>query len=272
MDILRPTGFKLALGLAARLRPAGLVWAAPPCSTWVFLSSSTTGRAIDPAGDPANFAVQSQNALVMRLLLISALVRERGGVFLWEQPHSTRMWKLPPIRDFIRKCPDVKLTKLHMGAYGAASEKETWLMGNAPYVGDFARMLSPGERSLVRSSHAKAQTALRYVDSQGHKRVQGGPDLKGTQSYPLGFGAAHGHAYLEWRQRAPAPPGLAAPAGLLDNPRPWCLMDVEVGATLRWHSAAELEEALPLRDRSTRCRSRSPGSAAAAGRAHQQRG
>ena len=122
-------------------------------------------------------------------------------------------------------------------------------MGNAPYVGDFALQLSPGERRLLQSSPTKAQTAVRYVDAQGRKRTQGGPDLNGTQSYPLGRGAAHGAADLLWRQRAGAAPAqcLPPPAGLCREPRPWCLQDLEVGATLQWRSAAAREEALPLK-------------------------
>ncbi len=80
-DVLTPRGFLTLLSFVARLRPGGLFWAAPPCSSWVFLSLSTTKRNDDVRGDPSNFRVQSQNALVERILLLSAFAQSRGAFF-----------------------------------------------------------------------------------------------------------------------------------------------------------------------------------------------
>ncbi len=131
-DFLTPRGFLLVLSLVVRLRPHGLLFAAPPCSTWVFMSSSSTGRDLVSQGDEMNFYVRSQNALVERLLLISALVRARGGVFLWEQPASSCMFRYQPVASFAADCPDVQELKLQMGSFGLLAEKDTVLWGNAP--------------------------------------------------------------------------------------------------------------------------------------------
>ena len=43
-NVLKPVGFLTLLALVMRLRPRGLLWLAPVCSTWVFMSRGTTGR------------------------------------------------------------------------------------------------------------------------------------------------------------------------------------------------------------------------------------
>ena len=43
-NVLQPVGFITLLGLVMRLRPRGLLWLAPVCSTWVFMSRGSTGR------------------------------------------------------------------------------------------------------------------------------------------------------------------------------------------------------------------------------------
>ena len=42
-DLLSAAGFLQLLACLARLRPGGVFWAAPPCSTWVFMSRHSTG-------------------------------------------------------------------------------------------------------------------------------------------------------------------------------------------------------------------------------------
>ena len=43
-NVLQPVGFITLLALVMRLRPRGLLWLAPVCSTWVFMSRGSTGR------------------------------------------------------------------------------------------------------------------------------------------------------------------------------------------------------------------------------------
>eukprot|EP00973_Karenia_brevis_P000783 109120-Karenia_brevis.AAC.1 len=45
-------------------------------------------------------------------------------------------------------------------------------------------------RPLDRSQSSSVQTVIKYIDSSGQQRVQGAPELKGTQSYPIEFGRA----------------------------------------------------------------------------------
>ena len=44
-DILKKRGFKIALGMVLRIRVGGLLWMAPVCSSFCWLSSSQTSQA-----------------------------------------------------------------------------------------------------------------------------------------------------------------------------------------------------------------------------------
>jgi hypothetical protein len=52
MDILSAVGFCLAVCMLLRCEPGSLIWFAPLCSSWVFMSSSKSGRSKKkPLGD-----------------------------------------------------------------------------------------------------------------------------------------------------------------------------------------------------------------------------
>lgn len=58
-------------------RVGGLLVCAPPCSTWVFLSSSSTGRGWSNPGGNSQSCVQLANIMVRRLLYMLP------GWFIW---------------------------------------------------------------------------------------------------------------------------------------------------------------------------------------------
>jgi hypothetical protein len=208
-DIMTPIGLVLLIVSIARLRPGGIFWAAPPCSTWVFLSRHSTGRDKVITGNPMSEYVEAQNALVCRLLLVCRLCIARGVYFIIEQPTSTCMWEYPNFVDFLNKHPEINRVKLQMGAYGLLAQKDTMLLGTAPYLEALHRRMVQSEIQHV--ANEAMQTTVSYIDGGGAKRCHGGKDLKQTQAYPLGFGAAHALAY---QAHAAAAAGLE-PADLM---------------------------------------------------------
>ena len=73
-DFLTPAGFMATLSAVLRIRPGGVLWAGPPCSTWVYMSRHSTGRDKDVRGNwKSSSYVASQRALVCRLLVILQL-------------------------------------------------------------------------------------------------------------------------------------------------------------------------------------------------------
>lgn len=238
-DLLTPAGFKLLLEGVMRLRPGGLLWAAPPCSTWVYVSLHSTGRDIKVQGKLDSKYVQSQNALVSRLLLLSLLARSRGACFIWEQPHASRMFRYPPVAAFAATAGDLQEVSLDMGAYGLKAPKATKLWGSAPYMAKLSLQLSPEDKHGLRLRPDRLRPTTRYTDRTGAKRCQGGQDLKETQAYPLCFGANHALHFDAWR--ASGGEGVSpVPARALEIRNAWFLRDLHDPA-FAWHRNTDRE-------------------------------
>ena len=196
-DLLSPAGFLQLLACLAQLRPGGVFWAAPPCSTWVFMSRHSTGRDRCVTGNTSSPYVLAQNALVCRLLVALRFCVARGVDFIVEQPHSTVMFEYPPFKKWLASdsAGRVQRIQTQMGAFGMQAQKDTILLGTAPYLGELARKMTPSERAVLASGRGRMSTTVKYTDAAGKKCVQGGKDLKATQSYPMRFGVAHALAF-----------------------------------------------------------------------------
>lgn len=92
-DINSTPGFLRALTYVLHLGPQGLLWAAPPCSTWVWIGRSQTGRTRrDPLGDKSKTFVDKANQQVSRVvLLILVAMLLHNAVWIAEQPASSIM-------------------------------------------------------------------------------------------------------------------------------------------------------------------------------------
>jgi hypothetical protein len=76
MNINTPAGFALALWGLLRMRPRGLLVMAPVCSSWVFLSRSTTQRSkTAPLGSDNVTCVEEGNLMVARCALLALICR-----------------------------------------------------------------------------------------------------------------------------------------------------------------------------------------------------
>ncbi len=191
-DVLTPAGFLNLLGLALDVVEGGVLWAAPPCSTWVWLSRSSTGRNKAPEGKRLCRRVVAHNALLERLVFVLEVCVLRGVHFIVEQPRATVMWDYPAMQDFLqRHC--VPSVGLDMGAYGAECVKATTLKTSAPYLWALERRCDAALRQALKREGVATTTA--WTDGQGQRKCQGSAELKGTQVYPEGFGAAHGLAF-----------------------------------------------------------------------------
>ncbi len=208
-DVLRPAGFSTLLVAAMGIRPGGLLWAAPPCSTWVWLSRHSSGRDADPAGNSSSGYVVAQNALVCRLLLVLRVCMQRGVHFVVEQPASSCMFQYGPFARFLAQRPAVCQVTTYMGAFGMQAPKCTLLLGDAPHLEQLRVAMDSEDRRVLAATAVR--TARRYLDSSGRLRSQGTSALKATQSYPLGFGAAQALAF-QAADRQPAAAGSWPPA------------------------------------------------------------
>ena len=241
-----------------------MLWAAPPCSTWVFLSSGSTGRHRDVRGNPDSPYIVSQNALVERLLVVCRVCLARRVHFIIEQPSSSCMWNYPAFVRFLERHGQGRIARvrLQMGAFGMEAVKDTVLLGSAPYLPLLERRMDAQDRQALREG-SRLQVVHKYVDVQGRKRCHGARDLKATQSYPMGFGAAHALAFQrhDLAVATATPSGSSATAGpsstlrgpapatadpLSDSEDDWFLEDLKTWDANRWHRNTEGEHQLRL--------------------------
>ena len=84
-DILAPLGFLTLLAAVYQIKEGGILFVAPPCSTWVWVSSSSTGRRKGNynGNADANFKLKSQNRLISRLCHLLWLCLKRCVHYLF---------------------------------------------------------------------------------------------------------------------------------------------------------------------------------------------
>ena len=192
-NMLTPCGFVALLACIARLRPGGLLWLAPPCSTWVFMSRTTTGRHIKMSGNwDSSPYILGQNALCCRMAGACLLADSRDCTFIVEQPVSSLMFDYTPWYVLLQGLRSrIKRVNVHLGAFGAASPKLTKLVGTAAWLPSLHRSMQ--ESDWVRIRKEGVSTTVKHEDG----RVSGSKDLKASQTYPLEFGAAVAVAFTE---------------------------------------------------------------------------
>lgn len=168
---------------------------APVCSSWVWINRSSSGRSVaDPLGDQSQPYVVQANVMVARVIYLALLGMCLGLHVIIEQPSSSIMSHHPMFKHFlalsVNKVITVHTVKTWFGMFGGTSPKPTILWGTPSWMPQLQRRLVKGKRWLVR-------TATHYVDKDGCKRVVGTKNLKGTQAYPAGYGAAVAKLWLQ---------------------------------------------------------------------------
>ena len=143
-DICRLAGLHAAAALVRRLRPGGLLWLAPPCSSWVWISSSWHKRTPQqPWGRSGIPEIRSANSAAVAVGALMRLGASRGAQVFLEQPKDSVMHHCPPIAKAIAmtRCASV-LT--HLGAFGGPIPKPLRLWSNCRLLGSLRRDLPRG--------------------------------------------------------------------------------------------------------------------------------
>ena len=213
-DILTPVGFLTALAACQRLRPDGVLFAAPVCSTWVFMSRATTERDITLAGAWASSAhVKAHNAMAARVAALCHFAASAGCHFVVEQPSTSVMFSYRPWLE-LRTAWAVHQIRFPMAAYGGASLKPSWLIGTAPWLERLRARLTHADRAFLMTP--QVSTATVTEDGFGRKRATGSSELKGTQAYPLQFGAALAVEFDRFTKAAAASAAHSAQSGPME--------------------------------------------------------
>jgi len=201
-DLNTSAGFLRALTYVMALEPGGFLWAAPPCSSWVWVDRYQTGRSREQSlGDETRRSVHRANMQVSRVvLLVARAMLLHNAVCIAEQPSSS-LFSLHPCWLELVNAMDGALEQIHMWMqpYGGSTPKATLLYGNHPALESLWKPRDTSAPSLV-------QTCVRYLDSAGIPRAYGTKFLKGTQSYPIGFGKAVADLFCNIRYVCPGVP------------------------------------------------------------------
>ena len=177
MDLTTMDGFKHALSLAMRLGIAFTCWAAPVCSSWVWVSRSSTGRrATCPEGNLSCLSVREGNLQVKLTVTVLPVAFLRGAFVYVEQPCSSLMSLYEPMKSFIELIGKQRC-RVALGAYGADSAKPIYIYTNDPNIERFQKRIPGGTefKQLCCKGPGGAVTGLKTV-------------LTASQAYPEDFG------------------------------------------------------------------------------------
>ena len=123
MDLNNLKGIALAIWVIMRTVASGIVWLAPPCSSWIFLSTGTTKRSrLSPNGDTGNTKVLWNNALVWRVSILVEICALFAIYVILEQPTSSLMFVYERMRLALTRVKS-QGTHTYMGAFGGDTAK-----------------------------------------------------------------------------------------------------------------------------------------------------
>ena len=225
-DLSTGLGFSKALELLNRVRPGGLVLGGPPCSSYVWMNRSTSGRSTRrPLGYEYLQYIRQANLVAARVMLLLAFAACRGVMWLIEQPGSSLLSHIPRFRQ-LKRAQRVFYTKTHLGMFeGGSTAKATRLWSSHSWVGSLYRKLEPD--LLPPAPEGNDALTIKHGDG----RVSGGPGLKNSQHWPKGFGSAIADAYLAARASCPLNP--TCPHAWLDYTRGDSWPDARLSEAIR---------------------------------------
>jgi hypothetical protein len=185
MNMVGDDGFVYALVMALNCIDGGASVMAIVCSSYVFVNRATSGRSRhNPLGNTHLEYVASANVMGSRTVLLMFLFAAIGAFSILEQPKGS-LYEEHPRMQFLISTLDIYRLGVPMGWFNAPTRKDSWLYSTKPDVRrilDYALIYPRDgtERKLVRT----------YVGPDGRQRVDGAPDLKGSQAYTPEFGNA----------------------------------------------------------------------------------
>ena len=150
-DITTEIGFYTILTLILRLAPRAMCMWAPPCSLFVFMSSSLHKRGsgkFDASGDTSVRSVRLANLIARNAaMLVKVCLKFRHDCFLAvEQPLSSKMWLLKEWQEVIHGF-HLKRSLTYQGLFGALLVKATVIMHNFPSDTCFSRRLTKANKA-----------------------------------------------------------------------------------------------------------------------------
>ena len=196
MDITSRSGFGHLLECGLRLVDRSVIVAGPPCSMFVFFSSSNHRRhELGIMGDPNSPPTRLSNLIVENMSIFLMLLRRKVFFHLVvEQPGSSVMYKLPCMLT-LAAAFGASMVWTWLGMFGHSLCKPTRLLGTLPNLSSLKRTLTKARRLAIKKRQEReAKKAKKggkkpkeYYKIHANGTVSGGKDLGETATYPMQF-------------------------------------------------------------------------------------
>ncbi|CAK9112301.1 unnamed protein product [Durusdinium trenchii] len=189
-DITTRGGFFRLAERGLLLVAGALIFAAPPCSLFIFLSSSVHRRkaANDFRGDQRRFKVRLSNCILQNMVcFLRELAVFRHFYLVIEQPTSSVMWKVPEMKDLLSSFR-MKRVFTWLGLFGHRLQKGTNLWVALPGAQALSRRMTKARRAaFVKRQSQSSGGGHRDYTRHEDGTVSGGPDLQSSAIYPAPF-------------------------------------------------------------------------------------
>ena len=200
-DLTTQQGFLHAVRLVCRLRPGGLLWLAPVCSSWVFWNVSRTKRCKRNgfAGNAEYEPVKLGNLMAEACAFLIELAVHRGVEVGVENPPGSWIWKFLPFSQTVNSlckhvCERTQRCGFDDKPKGKRLLKEYKFKATGAWVEGLAATCPCGS-CLHRRLSKKWQGADGRARSQGNKA-----ELTESAGYPRRLGEAIIRGYLAVRR------------------------------------------------------------------------
>lgn len=176
-------GYINMVHLAMRGLPQCLSHWATVCSSWVFVSRSSTGRC--PCGGeigwPNHLDVYFGNMMCCRMVIVLIYLLCVGKHYVVEQPATSTMFDTPWFVYLRRHCQWF-LTRTHMAMFDGPTCKPTKLFSSSEFSTRMHRTLDPATRQRLKAT-GETLVSFAGLTTDGRAKVTGNKDLKGSQIY-----------------------------------------------------------------------------------------
>ena len=194
-DVLSLQGTQAVLQAIMRMPMDALVWLAPPCGSWGWLSRSKSRRSsASPEGNINDSWVHANNLLADWVALILRLLTSLGIYFVLEQPTDSCLHRYPAIADSLREC-GARCTAVQLFNWGASSLKPLTLWGTAPWLS----ALESSNSRRAAANVGRSRDTLTVVNPDG-SRTGRRAELTESGAYPTAFCQEVARLHLDWCQ------------------------------------------------------------------------
>ena len=187
-DLTTVDGLCAVIILVLRVKEGGLVWLAPPCNMFSWMSSSVHKRTkLNPGGNTQLASVRRSNTITRvaaGLVRLAYALKVRVAV---ENPHNSGLFRYRPMKKALEICRAQKVLTW-LGAFGCPIPKPLDIWGNARFL-----------PRLVRTKPDIVYDPEPFYEVTITGDVNGKRKLQETAVYPLAFGEAVAERYLASR-------------------------------------------------------------------------